>query len=71
MFDNELYKSAKLDDNHYHHARLKSDSEKLHYKPRLSKFQPFNKCSELFDLTDTDTVHDSPTSFANHSNSSL
>ena len=36
MFDNgEGYKSVKLDDNHYYISRSKSDSETLHYKPRL------------------------------------
>ena len=26
MFNNDLYKTAKLDDRRYHHTRLKSDS---------------------------------------------
>ena len=35
MFDNELSKSVKLDDNRYHTLRSKCDSESSHYKPRF------------------------------------
>ena len=42
----------------------------LHFKPRISKFQSFNKDQELNDLLDTDTVYDSSTSFINQSNAS-
>ena len=53
---NELYKSTKLNDNHYHDSRSKTNSESLFYKPRSSKFPYFNKFPELFDLPDTDSV---------------
>ena len=69
-FDNELYKGVNLDDNHYHTLRSKSVSKTLHYKPRKTKFQSLNKVPELIDLPKTNTVHDSPTSFAKQSNSS-
>ena len=41
-------------------------SENFHQKPRSSKY---NKIPETFDLPDTDNVYDSPTSFADKSNS--
>ena len=34
MFDNELYCSASLIDDQYYLSAAKSDSEKIHYKPR-------------------------------------
>ena len=66
-----LYKSAKVKDNNYHHSRSKSQSEKLYQKPRSSKIQSFNNFPEIIDRPDTDTLHDSPTSFTNQSNSSV
>ena len=44
-FDNELNRSAYLEDNHYYPPRSKSDSENLQYKPMLSKDQSFKKIS--------------------------
>ena len=69
MFDKVIYKSAKQDEVFYHISRPKSDCESLHYKPRSSKFQSFNKFTELFELPDTDTVKDIATSLANQPNS--
>ena len=63
MFDNELYKPVKMDDNVYHTFSLKSDSETSHYKPRSSKLQSWKMFPENFELHDTDTVRNSPTSF--------
>ena len=67
MFDNDLFKSAKLDGDHFYHPLSKSDPEKLYYKTRSSEFQSFNKFPESFDLLDTDTSHESPMSIANQS----
>ena len=69
MFDNELSNSVTLDDNYHHTSRTKFDSETLHYKAILSKFQSLNKFSELFDLPETDIFHDPRKSFANQTNS--
>ena len=46
--DIELYKPAKVDDNHYHHSRVKSDSENFYHKPKLSEFETFNIFPEFF-----------------------
>ena len=70
-FDHQLNKAVNLFDNFYHFSRSKTDSETLHYKPRLSTFHSFNKHPEIFDLPNTDLVQDSLMSFANQSNSSL
>ena len=59
-----------MDDNHHNIWRSKSDSGTLHYKPQSSKDQFFKNFPEILDLPDTDTVYDSPTSFAKQSNSS-
>ena len=71
MFALELCISVELDDYIYYILRSKSDSEILQYKPRSSNFQSVNKFQQIFDLSDTDIVQDSPMSFANQSNSSL
>ena len=60
-----------MDDNLHHSSRSKSDSETLHFKPQVSKFQSFNNFPDFSYLSDTDTVQDPPTSFANQSNFSL
>ena len=59
MFDTEIKKSLKLDDNHFNIPRSKSDSESFQYKPRSLNLQSFNKFPELLVLPDTDIVHDS------------
>ena len=46
-------------------------SQLLNCIPRSSKFQSLDKFLEICDLPDTDTVHDSGTSMANQSKSSL
>ena len=71
MFDKEIYKSLRLDDNHCNIPRSKSDSEYLQYQPRSSKVQSFIKFLGMFDLPNTDTAHDSPISFANQLKTSL
>ena len=71
MADNYLYLSANVNDNHYHLLRSKSDSETLHNKSRLSKFQSLNEIPEFFDLPDNYTVHDSPTLLCDQSKCSL
>ena len=50
MFDKELFLSANSDGDRYYHSRSKADSQKLHYKPRLSKFQLFNNFIEMIEL---------------------
>ena len=71
LYDTDLCISTKLNDNHYDHPRSKSDSDSLQYDPRSSNIQSINKLPGLFDLPDTETIHDSPTPFANESNCSL
>ena len=71
MFDIKLYKSVKTDDNHYLTARAKSNCDNLHPKSRSLKLLSLNVFPEILDLSVTDTVHGSPTSFANESKSSL
>ena len=69
--DNQLYKPTKGVDDHYHHPRSQSGSEKFYYKPRSSKFQSPNKFPKLFDLPGTDTAYKTPTSLASQSDCSL
>ena len=52
----------KLIDIHYHLSRSISDSQRVKYKPRLSRFQSFNKFPEIFDLPQIHIVHGSPMS---------
>ena len=56
MFVSESDKSVKLNDDHYHPSRSKSDSQKLYHKKK-SGFQSFNNFPELLDLPDTDSVY--------------
>ena len=68
ILDIKLHKSVNLDDSQYQPSRSISDSEKLQYKTRSTKFQTSNKTLDLFALSDTDTVYDSRPSFNNQSN---
>ena len=71
MFDDEIYKYTKVDDNQYLHPRSTSDSVNFFYAATSSKLQPFHKFLEILNLPDVDTVYDSPTLFDNQSSSSL
>ena len=70
IFDNNLHKSINLDD-FLHTSCSKSDSGNLYHTPSSSNFQSFNKLPEFFDLPDTDTACESPTSSTYHLSSSL